>query len=412
MEKLKSNLILFTSSFPFGKAEQFIETEIHYLSKEFDYITIIPYNYGGCKIARKVPSNSYVINPLKPEGFSSLKLFYKGFFNLIPIRIFIKELFAKKFYYFNLRHLVYWFRYTLVIRMLASDKTLNSIINNPKYSAVIYFYWGKIHSALIPFIDRKIPRVVKLHGSDLYEEKDIIIGSIPFRRAMLENLDTAILISCNGKEYLRNKYNDIEFAAKIFRLGVKFNGTAKGSQDNCLRIVSCSSFSKLKRVHLIAEALNKLDFPVIWTHIGDGLEKESINKIILSFPKNVSVVFLGQISNSEVSNFYNTNPVDLFINVSEYEGVPVSIMEALSFSIPVFGSNVGGIPELIDNSIGRLLPVDITSTQLAIMISDFYKLTPDEKNALRELSYKRWNELANADKNYYELSKFLKSYIK
>ncbi len=412
MESTKSQLILFTSSFPFGKGEQFIESEILYLAKEFDNITVIPYSYGESTNSREVPLNVLVWPPLKPQGFSPIKLFYKGFFNLISPRIFINELIDKRLYNLNLKKIAFGIRHILVIRMLASDKTLKKLFNSKENRTVIYFYWGKIHSAIIPFINKETPCVVKFHGSDLYEERDKLLGSIPFRKAVLKSLNSAIIVSNDGESYLKNKYPDVSFKTKVFRLGVRFHGTAEFSTDGYLRIVSCSSLKKLKRVDLIAEALKHIDFPVIWTHIGDGPEKAKIMEIKNLLPKNISTNFIGHLSNTDVYNYYKVNPVDLFINVSEYEGVPVSIMEALSFSIPVFGSEVGGIPELIDNNVGKLLPVNITSLELAKLIANFFYLPISEKITLRNHCFKRWNELANAEINYQELSKYLKSLLK
>lgn len=411
MDNLKSHLILFSTSFPYGNGEQFLESEIKYLATEFDIITIIPYNYGSNKNPRSIPSNVYVTLPLKPEGFSPIKLFFKGIFNLTPIRLFINELFVKKFFHFRFNHLIIWFRYSLVIRMIVSDKFMHELINNPNYKTVVYFYWGKIHSAIIPFIEKRIPSVVRFHGGDLYEERAENKGYIPFRKVVLSHIHTAIFISDNGEKYLKTKYSEIPFQSKIFRLGVKYRGESKYSTDNYLRIVSCSTLKPLKRVHILAEALQNLNIPVTWTHIGDGSEKKIIENIVKKLPYNINVNFTGNIPNNSVYEFYLNNSIDLFVNVSEYEGIPVSIMEALSFSIPVFASDVGGIPELIDSVVGRLLPVDITPLQLSEYLNEYYFLTTQEKIERRHEAHKRWYKLSNADVNYVEFSKFMKSLI-
>ncbi len=55
------------------------------------------------------------------------------------------------------------------------------------------------------------------------------------------------------------------------------------------------------------------------------------------------IVLRGGISNAEVFQFYRDNKVDLFVNASTSEGLPVSIMEAISFGIPSIATNVGGL---------------------------------------------------------------------
>ena len=43
---------------------------------------------------------------------------------------------------------------------------------------------------------------------------------------------------------------------------------------------------------------------------------------------------MGEVENKEAKAFFLNNAVDFFINASESEGVPVSIMEAMSASVP------------------------------------------------------------------------------
>lgn len=49
----------------------------------------------------------------------------------------------------------------------------------------------------------------------------------------------------------------------------------------------------------------------------------------------------------DVKRFYSE--ADIFILLSRWEGLPMTIIEAMSFGLPVIASNVGGIPELIKN---------------------------------------------------------------
>ena len=72
----------------------------------------------------------------------------------------------------------------------------------------------------------------------------------------------------------------------------------------------------------------------------------------------MDIRFTGPISNNKVFELYRTTPIDLFINVSKSEGIPVSIMEALSVSIPVLATNCGGIEEIVNNEVGYIISSD------------------------------------------------------
>ena len=85
---------------------------------------------------------------------------------------------------------------------------------------------------------------------------------------------------------------------------------------------------------------------------------------------------MGNVNNNQVIDFYRTNPPHVFINVSSSEGVPVSIMEAISFGIPIIATDVGGNPEIcIENYNGFLLNKDFSNQDLQRMICRFKNMS-------------------------------------
>jgi glycosyltransferase involved in cell wall biosynthesis len=113
------------------------------------------------------------------------------------------------------------------------------------------------------------------------------------------------------------------------------------------------------------------------------------------------------LSNKEVLNYYRNNPVDLFINVSESEGIPVSIMEAISFGIPVIATNVGGTSEIVTDKFGILLPKNISASELSKTIDEFISRSVEDKKKMKLHAFSYWENNFNADTNYQEFSKFL-----
>ena len=124
-------------------------------------------------------------------------------------------------------------------------------------------------------------------------------------------------------------------------------------------------------------------------------------------PEHVTWTLAGNLPNETVRMCLAREPFDLFLNVSSSEGVPVSVMEALCSGIPVLATAVGGTPELVDDTVGRLLPADITPKQLADTLTELHANVPlllKWRQAARE----RWLNSADANRNYNGFIDFLK----
>ena len=78
---------------------------------------------------------------------------------------------------------------------------------------------------------------------------------------------------------------------------------------------------------------------------------------------NLTCEMLGHISNPDLMQLYADSQVDLFLNSSSKEGVPVSIMEAMVRGVPTVAPDVGAIREVVLPEL--LLPADLTPQDLA-----------------------------------------------
>jgi glycosyltransferase involved in cell wall biosynthesis len=140
---------------------------------------------------------------------------------------------------------------------------------------------------------------------------------------------------------------------------------------------------------------------VTWNHLGGGWDEERLVNIANTLPNQVSFKFWGSLKNSEVIDFYMKNTIDLFINVSSSEGIPVSMMEAQNCGIVIAGTNVGGVSEIVNDENGFLLSADPTLDEITFVFKNAY-------NNKREMEAKKINSWANwqchysAEKNYIE----------
>jgi glycosyltransferase involved in cell wall biosynthesis len=233
---------------------------------------------------------------------------------------------------------------------------------------------------------------------------------IPFRGIVLKSISHAVCISDHGASYIRRNYGSIPAHILVHRLGTLDHGTFRWDVAETLRIISCSIVDDNKRVGLIAQAIGNLNFPVRWTHIGDGpCMDDLLKQCRIMQNEGIRIDLLGRIPNPKVHLIYQQEQFDLFINMSISEGIPFSIMEALSYSIPVIATAVGGIPEIINTACGQLMPVDLSVPDLKIQMEKYYLLSKDQKLVLRLNARKQWEQLCNAENNYRNFTVFLEN---
>ena len=101
----------------------------------------------------------------------------------------------------------------------------------------------------------------------------------------------------------------------------------------------------------------------------------------------------------DLFQFYKSNAVDVFINVSTFEGTPVSIMEAISYSIPVIATAVGGNKEIVSSRNGLLLSPSPSPEEIAAALLEL-QASPELAAQKKRESYKTWQEKYNADNNF------------
>lgn len=169
-----------------------------------------------------------------------------------------------------------------------------------------------------------------------------------------------------------------------------------------LHIVTCSRTAIEKRLTLLAEALSHWTGSrhVRWTHLGDGPlqgELRQATERLMTANSKVTAELTGGKPNAEIHAYYASEPIDLFINVSDTEGLPVSIMEASSYGIPCAATNVGGTGELVDSSMGWLIDADFSPGELCRQIEAFVAKPVQERNAMRENAHRIWQEKFNAE---------------
>ncbi|BAI60965.1 putative glycosyltransferase [Methanocella paludicola SANAE] len=111
--------------------------------------------------------------------------------------------------------------------------------------------------------------------------------------------------------------------------------------------------------------------------VGKGPEKESLIKLSNELNLHSNIIFLDKVDNAELEKYYLSADVFVLPSIDidgQTEGLGVVLLEAMSYGVPVVGTNVGGIPDIIkDNYNGYLVqqksPEEL-STRIIQILSD------------------------------------------
>lgn len=408
-----SRLILLARRFPFNHgevaAESYLETEIVYLAQYFDEILAI---------GTEAPHGDAPTCSL-PENVTPLAL---GCANELADKV---ELTARGFMYpFGASEQVKkalesdrveglerrFFRGYFAAR---ADRKFNAICNcldDLEFSPThIYSFWLYDIALAASWLSEKYPgskAVSRAHRYDLYEDRNRT-DYLPFRRYLLDSLESVLTCSKDGERYIHIKWPGYDDKVRTLYLGTSFlPDKTDEPQGKILDLVSCSRMVDIKRVELIADAVRILDqrgIAVSWTHFGDGPIMDKLKSMCSNFAK-CKVWFRGNVPNKALLDEYASCHFDLFINASSSEGLPISIMEACGCGIPVLATDVGGTSEIVSNGVnGFLLDPDCTAVDIADAIARFSELSQEAKQKMRGAARSTWETGFQTESNVLEL---------
>lgn len=399
-----NNLHIFTVNFPLGDGEPFLYNELLTLHKKFDKIYLFPMQDHDKTSGYSLPANVEVVKFKMFQPYNRLAVLSGQ--PAFVFGLFFSELLTSP----NRWQYLVQFKNTLndLTHKIAMAQKLDAFLQSPDQEMTIaYTYWFNQWTFILSILHKLKPRFklfTRIHGSDVYEEQHTERGFFfKFRKFQLKHITKVFAISANGRQHLATVNKGFDDKITVSRLGVIGHGAGPKEDKAFYRLVSCSGFQRYKRVHLIIEILKKVKEPVEWVHFGDGELQEEILKQAEQLPENTRFTWMGFKANKEIIDYYKTHGVDLFVNVSETEGIPVSVMEAISFGIPAMATNVGGVSEIVNARTGYLIPKHFNIEDAAGQISRHFNLPAEQKQKLQEGARDFWLQNYNAVVNYESL---------
>jgi len=365
----KPDAVIFTVRFPCDGSEPWLAGELEATAERFGRVFVVPSRPGADPV--ELPANVAVVDLGWAGGWSRAEKL-AALRSRLALRVLARTLRRPSNWLPYLRGARFYLD-LLATELLKARGLAAWVGENGLREAIFYDYWFE-NSTLALAALRRLGAircaVSRAHRFDVFDFAWGRLGRVPFLEFKAAGLDAVFAVFDDGAAHLRRRFGRDGEKVRVARLGVPLPPSYPQSRPDPPLVVSCSSLNRRKRVHLIPEVLRACGRPLRWVHIGDGPERPRVEDAAASLPATVSWELLGRIGNDAVREFYATRPVSAFLSLSESEGVPVSMMEAQSFGVPIVALAVGGVGEIVAAEAGTALPADASPEAVAAALAD------------------------------------------
>lgn len=243
-----------------------------------------------------------------------------------------------------------------------------------KKTIVFFRGWDNKFVYSISGIKKKIVEKVFFKANaiiDLSEQNIEHIKKMGYKNKLI--LETTLVDEALVKDINIQEHIDIRYKAKT------------------KNILFLSRIEKTKGIYVLLDAFKKINAinpDVKLIYAGDGLELNAIKELVTK-EKISNVIFAGFVDGKAKQDLFLNASV--FVFLSEFEGMPNAVLEAMAFGLPVVTTNVGGIASVFENEKNGYL---IDHTDTTVVADNITKLLYNEtinKNT-GNLNYKEAKE--------------------
>ena len=245
---------------------------------------------------------------------------------------------------------------------ICTIKLVYTLISNRKVK-IIHIHGASNGSFYRKFIIFTICKIIfrkkiiyHIHGGgfkEFYNNRGVISKGLI--RALLAKTDIIICLSQSWYEYYVNnfKIKSLVILPNIIDYPENVQNIKKTSYTNFLFFgLICEAKGIFDLVKVIAKNIENYKSR-IRLFIGGNGEVQRLEDLINKNHIEDTVQFLGWVNNIEKINVLNN--ADIFILPSYNEGLPISILEAMSYGKAIISTDVGGISEIVKKNVNGLL---------------------------------------------------------
>lgn len=216
--------------------------------------------------------------------------------------------------------------------------------------------------------------------------------------------NNVILVSSELKNIFLSRFKLPVEKLYVIHNGIKINKRRKKKNTNKEFIFgSAGRFVPIKNYSLylqIANNLKETPTSVLFELIGEGPQEPILKEEMKRF--ELDSIFKILPFSDDLNEFYGH--LNVYINTSNHEGIPLSVLEAMSNGLPVIAPRVGGLPEIIDHGIDGYL-VDNSDPE---EYGKYCLLFIGDSSLLEKMSQKARQKI----KNKFSLSQMTNKYLK
>jgi len=168
-------------------------------------------------------------------------------------------------------------------------------------------------------------------------------------------------------------------------------------------IIAVGRFVEEKGFHDLIEAYRQLDSDIKLVLVGDADHETTYSKNLKQLAKKNGIILTGFIKGEKLSQIFSH--AKLFVMPSYHEGLPIALLEAMSYNLDVLVSNIpANLNVKLKNNdyfeVGNI--VDLQNKLLS-------KLNSSIRRNFKEIIKNKynWDEIANRTLNVYSLTKLL-----
>jgi len=348
------NIAYITAQIPWGRGETFIIDEMLAVKAAGANLVIIPRN----------PTKEVFHREARTLLENAVRL---PLMNSRIIGVFLFSLLTKPRLYKILGAILHYSRtWHILIKNLAvvPKGVYITLLVKKKRVEHIHAHWGSTTAtmALVTSELTSIPWSFTLHRWDIKEDNMLKfkVQKAAFARCIAEDGRSEVL------RIIGEAYQD---QVKMLHLGVQVPDALpmQAHQLQLVFVIACpANFVPVKGHRFLVEACALLmrqetkNFQCLL--IGDGPLEESIRQQVAELGVGSFVKFLGRLPHDELLRMYKNGKINAIVLPSivtskgDKEGIPVALMEAMAYGIPVISTIIGGIPELVQDDAGLLVP--------------------------------------------------------